>query len=83
MLLDGQKVQLDQKYGRVFEKANVPIIMLANQIPQPLDQETLYTRVFIQRFTRERPFPAPLDPSRLASTLAAIGSMYLESVRGK
>ena len=31
MLLDGQRMRLDSKYGRVFEKVdNVPIIMLGN-----------------------------------------------------
>ena len=33
MILDGQRMQLDSKYGRVFEKTdNVPVIMLGNSV---------------------------------------------------
>lgn len=33
MVLDGQRVQSDSKYGRVFEKTkNVPIILLGNKV---------------------------------------------------
>lgn len=34
-MLDGQECTLDSKYSRVFtKKRNVPIIMIANQIPR-------------------------------------------------
>ena len=34
-MLDGQECRLDSKYGKVFtKKRNVPIVMIANQIPR-------------------------------------------------
>ena len=47
MLLDGQKVLLDTKYGRVFEKKdNVPIMLLGNSLPYNSNITSFRSRVF-------------------------------------
>ena len=67
MILDGQRVSLDTKYGRVFEKTkNVPIIMLGNSIPYNYNVESFRSRVFEVHFFSDCP---PLEASRLAPTL--------------
>lgn len=67
VLLDGQKVSLDCKYGRVFEKLkNVPIILISNRLPYNCNVESFRTRVHEMHFFSDC---APIDAGRLASTL--------------
>lgn len=74
MLLDGQKVSLDCKYGRVFEKTkNVPIILISNKLPYNYDVESFRTRVHEMHFFSDC---APIDPGRLASTLFVLCIRY-------
>lgn len=67
MILDGQKVSLDSKYGRVFEKKrNVPIILLGNTLPYTYNTDSFNSRVFEVHFFSDCP---PIVPGRLAATL--------------
>lgn len=52
-VLDGQQCRLDTKYGRVFTKEkNVPIIVIANVIPEGMrDQGALQERFMRLLFT--------------------------------
>lgn len=74
MLLDGQRVRLDCKYGRVFEKVgNVPILMLGNRIPYSYNVDSFNSRVFEMYFFSDC---APLDRGRLAATLFHMYTKY-------
>lgn len=67
MILDGQKIALDSKYGRIFEKTrNVPIILISNSVPYNYVGDSFLSRIFRLYF-----FSGinPIEPSRLASTL--------------
>lgn len=76
MLLDGQKVLLDTKYGKVFEKKdNVPIILLGNSLPYNYNIESFRSRVFEMHFFIFSKC-APIDPVRLASTLFILCMRY-------
>lgn len=70
MLLDGQPVRLDSKYGRIFEKtANVPVIMLGNSTPYLYNTDSFRSRVFEVHFFSQC---KPIDPGRLAATFCAL-----------
>ncbi len=75
MLLDSQKMLLDTKYGKMFEKTrNVPIIMLGNSVPLACVNEASFeSRVLRVYFFSES---APLEASRLASTLLSLCIRY-------
>ena len=46
MILDGQKVGLDKKYGKILEKTtNLPIIMLTNRPYIEKDNASFWTQV--------------------------------------
>jgi hypothetical protein len=74
MILDGQKMSLDSKYGRVFEKKrNVPIILLGNTLPYTYNTDSFNSRVFEVHFFSDCP---PIDPLRLSSTLFTLCMRY-------
>lgn len=67
MVLDGQKVALDAKYGKIFTKEhNVPIMLLGNNVPSMYNSEAFHSRVVTVHFFSEK---EPLEAGRLASTL--------------
>lgn len=67
MVLDGQKVALDTKYGKIFTKDhNVPIMLLGNNVPPMYNSEAFHSRVVTVHFFSEK---EPLEAGRLASTL--------------
>ena len=76
MLLDGQKVSLDTKYGKVFLKEiNVPIILISNYLPFNLVSEKSFeSRVFFMDFFSKIDH---IDAGRLASTLFVECIKYL------
>lgn len=72
-ILDGQVVQLDQKYGMVFKKKrNVPIVIISNSFPQVgglidnVYQEAFESRVLHIEFHSS--FPKGLNEVRLLKT---------------
>lgn len=67
MVLDGQKVALDVKYGKIFTKDhNVPVMLLGNHVPSMYNSEAFHSRVVTVHFFSEK---EPLEAGRLASTL--------------
>ena len=64
MILDGQKVGLDKKYGNILEKTtNLPIIMLTNKPYIEKDNASFWTRV------KEVTFVSKLDEPIMADRL--------------
>lgn len=54
-ILDGQECRLDSKYSRVFtKKKNVPIVMIANEMPRSLLKEGPLKERFFRMCFRER-----------------------------
>lgn len=48
-MIDGQHCRLDSKYGRIFTKENhVPIVMIANKLPQGMKGEGPFRERFIR-----------------------------------
>ena len=82
MILDGQQMRLDSKYGRVFEKTkNVAVILLGNSVPYIYNADSFRSRVFEVHFFSKC---KPLDPCRLAATfcvLAARLSLTIPSLK--
>ena len=74
MILDGQQMQLDSKYGRVFEKRkNVGVILLGNSVPFPYREDSFRSRVFEVHFFSKCD---PIDPGRLAATFCVLTAMF-------
>jgi len=67
-VLDGQECQLDSKYARVFtKKRNVPMIVVANQLPGSLRNTGPIRERFMRlRFFSNRP---NLEEERVIATL--------------
>lgn len=71
MILDGQRMQLDSKYGKVFEKTdNVPVIMLGNSVPYLYKSESFKSRVLEIHFFSKC---EPINSRRLAHTFFMLG----------
>ena len=71
MILDGQKVNLDRKYGSIYEKKrNVPVILLGTNWPSRMgeeDYEALSTRLTVIEFSTK--LAEPIQGVRLAKTV--------------
>lgn len=67
-VLDGQECRLDSKYSKVFKKKrNVPIIMIANKLPQIMERHGPFrARFFRIRFSR---LIQNLEEERVIATL--------------
>lgn len=67
-VLDGQECRLDSKYSKVFKKKrNVPIIMVANSLPQLMSHHGPFrARFFRLRFSSQIP---SLEEERVLATL--------------
>lgn len=67
-VLDGQECRLDSKYSRVFKKKrNVPIIMIANKLPQLMEKHGPFrARFFRIRFSTQI---KNLEEERIIATL--------------
>lgn len=67
-VLDGQECRLDSKYARVFKKKrNVPIIMIANKLPQIMERHGPFrARFFRIRFSTQI---QNLEEERVIATL--------------
>jgi len=65
-LLDGQTTQLNAKYRPVFEKNNVPIILMGNTARAKIKDHSLQARLFRLEFKSSHTF---LDPDRFIMTL--------------
>lgn len=74
MILDGQRMQLDSKYGKVFEKMdNVPVLMLGNSVPYIYNCDSFKSRVLEIRDC------SPLNSTRLALTMFMLAVRFIRT----